>query len=138
MTRFSTSEKYRAILFPASLHHCPADSIQILKNAYDNLEGGGVVGFIEPNLFHPYRLAMKVGLARTLSPGEAPLNPYAIDRYLRKGLNMERHRLEFCSVFPSSASKMMRYQNALSSMLGGVGFLAPVAFPWFFGVYRKR
>ncbi|MFC2154747.1 class I SAM-dependent methyltransferase, partial [Candidatus Altiarchaeota archaeon] len=57
MMQFTFSTRFDIALFPASLHHCPNKYESILNNVCQHLDEQGVLALIEPNLFHPHRIA---------------------------------------------------------------------------------
>ncbi|MFH1722901.1 MAG: class I SAM-dependent methyltransferase [Candidatus Altiarchaeota archaeon] len=135
--QFTSNDSFDVILFPASLHHCPEEYKGILANVYKHLNELGVLALIEPNLFHPHRIALKLGLIKAFSPGEEPLNPFSIDKFLTKNQRMNNCHLEYCNIYPPNTSKRMLIQQKLLGGFKRIKLLHPLIYPWFFGVYQK-
>ena len=137
MTIFDFKDSFNIILFPASLHHCPKEYKKAIRNAWLHLDESGILCFFEPNLFHPHRIALRLGFLKTISPGEAPLNPIILDRFMKKEMKAKKLHFEYCSIYPPSASFAMSIQRSLIEVTSTLDLFRHLTPPWFFGIYLK-
>lgn len=132
------SGTYDAVCFPASLHHLEPFH-DALKEADRILTKGGLLYFLEPNLYHPHRyLFMRFGwlYRKIVKINDVPVDPrWLLEELKRMDYNVVQ--FEYVNLAFKDPGILQRVQNFISRKFG-TNVLSFLIHPWFIVIAEKR